>query len=183
MENQSSEELIWAIERAKDGDEHAIATLYGAFNPGLLRFLKARIGSEGEDVASEVWLGIAKNIASFEGNDRDFRAWIFAMARRRSIDHLRRKAVRPRLRIVNDQHELAKMSRGDLSPDQLEIDEAVAALIKGLSAKEAEVILLRVVGGLSVEEVATIVSKSAGAVRVMQHRAIKRLANNFRSEM
>lgn len=182
MGYESSEELIEAIVKAKAGDERAVARLYAAFNPALLRFLKARIGSESEDVASEVWLAVARNIKAFEGDDRDFRAWIFATARRRSIDHLRRKAVRPRISSANDANDLSEMSGFESPTDQLEIDEAVAALIHGLNAKEAEIVLLRVVAGLSVEEVAQIVSKSAGSVRVIQHRALKRLANNFRSK-
>lgn len=179
MDYQSSHELTEAINEAKAGDAQAVTRLYREFNPGLLRFLKGRVGHEGEDIASEVWLTIAKNISSFEGNDRDFRAWIFSTARRRTIDHIRRISARPRLSGYEDFEDLASRFHAPESSDQLEIDEAVRTLVSGLSDEQAEVLLLRVVGGLSAEEVAKIINKAEGAVRTIQHRAVKQLSNKF----
>ncbi|MDA8261544.1 MAG: RNA polymerase sigma factor [Actinomycetota bacterium] len=181
---ESSSELSRTVVRASQGDEDAITELYRHFNPALLRFLKGRVPSAAEDVASEVWVSVAKGLAAFQGDDRDFRAWLFATARRRSIDHLRRIGRRPRIKQMESSEELAALvSEPSHAGEQLEVDEAVRELVAGLSQEQAEILLLRVVAGLSSEEVAQIVGKSEGTVRVIQHRAIKRLAEKFRKGM
>ena len=181
---EGSAELGRTVERARQGDEDAITELYRHFNPPLLRFLKGRLPSAAEDVAAEVWVSVAKGLTTFQGDDRDFRAWLFATARRRSIDHLRRMGRRPRLKQMESAEELASLSvEPSQAGEQLEVDEAVRELVAGLSQEQAEVLLLRVVAGLSSEEVAHIVGKSEGTVRVIQHRAIKRLAEKFQKGM
>ena len=181
---ESSAELTLTVQRACQGDEAAITDLYRLFNPALLRFLKGRIPSAAEDLASEVWVSVAKGLATFQGDDRDFRAWLFATARRRSIDHLRRLGRRPRQKQIESIEELDPLIAETAHPGaELEVDEAVRALVSGLSAEQAEVLLLRVVAGLSSEEVSHIVGKPEGTVRVIQHRAIKRLAEKFQNGM
>ena len=181
---ESSAELTRTVQRACQGDEAAITDLYRLFNPALLRFLKGRIPSAAEDLASEVWVSVAKGLATFQGDDRDFRAWLFATARRRSIDHLRRLGRRPRQKQMESMEELDALLAETAHPGaELEVDEAVRALVSGLSAEQAEVLLLRVVAGLSSEEVSRIVGKPEGTVRVIQHRAIKRLAEKFQNGM
>ncbi|MGC8480565.1 MAG: RNA polymerase sigma factor, partial [Acidimicrobiales bacterium] len=78
---ESSDVLSRAVRRASFGDEDALTALYVHFNPPLLRFLKGRSPAIAEDLAAEVWMSVAKGITSFEGDDRDFRAWLFATAR------------------------------------------------------------------------------------------------------
>ena len=181
---ESSAELSRTVERACKGDEDAITDLYRLFNPALLRFLKGRIPSAAEDLAAEVWVSVAKGLATFQGDDRDFRAWLFATARRRSIDHLRRLGRRPRLKHVESMEELDPfVAESAQMGMQLEVDEAVRALVSGLTSEQAEVLLLRVVAGLSSEEVSRIVGKPESTVRVIQHRAIKRLAEKFQHGM
>lgn len=179
MEYQSSPELIQAISDAKNGDERAVALLFRAFNPPLLRYLRARSGIDAEDISSGVWLSVAKNIATFRGDDRDFRSWIFATARRRTIDLHRRLQARPRIEGVDDFYSFADRREVPALPDQLEIDEAIAQITQGLSGEQVEVLLLRIIAGLSAEEVARITAKSATWVRVTQHRAIKYISKRF----
>jgi RNA polymerase sigma-70 factor (ECF subfamily) len=181
---EPSEELSQAVRRASLGDEDALTALYVHFNPPLLRFLKGRHPAIAEDLAGEVWVSVAKGLGNFVGDDRDFRAWLFATARRRGADHFRRMWRRPRIAPGEHLDELEpSLGDGTEIDAQVEIDDAVRALVTGLSSEQAEVLLLRVVAGLSAAEVAEIVGKAEGTVRVIQSRALARLAKKFRDEL
>lgn len=159
---------------ARSGDGGAITSLYRTFNPALVRFLEGRAAGAGADLAQDTWIALCAGLAGFDGDEHQFRAWLFTVARRRSIDHWRRAGRRPST--TNDPECLARLGSLDSAMGDLSAREAVAELVRHLSPEQADVVLLRVVADLSVEEVATIMGKSPGAVRVMQHRALRRLA-------
>lgn len=167
---------------AKSGAEWAIAALYREFQPGLLRYLRAQAPADGDDLASEVWLAAAGGLGRFEGDEADFRRWLFTIARRRLVD-LRRQEARRRslLSSLSRAHERESL---DSEAEVLATSEAEAALvlISALPPDQAEVVLLRVVGGFDTKDVAAIVGKKPGAVRVLQHRALKRLAEQLAEE-
>lgn len=181
-------EIEAAIEKAKMGDESAIGLLYRSFNPQLLRYLKHHIYSDYEDVASETWMAIAKGLADFHGNSRDFRSWIFGITRNKVIDHYRTTS---RLKIAVDKERLRypldHYSHSDFTATpamaNLSAEEAIETLLANLPPHHAEVVLLRVVADLSVEEVAKIVGKSPAAIRVIQHRAMISLVKRFNKEV
>ncbi len=167
---------------AQSGDEPAVQRLYRDLNPALVRFLSAQAAGAGEDLAQEVWLGAAKLLASFSGDEQGFRAWMFTIARRRLISHWRRARRRPQ-RTTDPSHMPELDPRAEDQPDtRLLADEAVLALVAGLPRDQAEIVLLRVVGGLDAEEVGKIVGKRPGTVRVLQHRALRKLAEQHASE-
>jgi RNA polymerase sigma-70 factor, ECF subfamily len=168
---------------ARSGAEWAIAVLYREFQPGLLRYLMAQAPTDGEDLASEVWLAAAAGLARFEGDESAFRRWLFTIARRRVIDLRRRDASRRSL-LGSLEHSSGHGSSSDPEAEALSASGTAAALalIAGLPPDQAEVVLLRVVGGLDTEDVAAIVGKKPGAVRVLQHRALKRLAEQLAQE-
>jgi RNA polymerase sigma-70 factor, ECF subfamily len=167
---------------AKSGAEWAIAALYRELQPGLLRYLRAQAPADGDDLASEVWLAAAAGLGRFEGDEAGFRRWLFTIAQRRLVD-LRRQEARRRslLSSLARAHERGSL---DSEVEVLAASEAEAALIliAGLPPDQAEVVLLRVVGGLDTKDVAAIVGKKPGAVRVLQHRALKRLAEQLAEE-
>lgn len=168
---------------ARVGAEWAITALYREFHPRLLRYLRAQAPAYGDDLASEVWLDAAAALPRFEGDETAFRRWLFTIAHRRLIDlrraDARRRAFLTRLESSDD-------SRGDADPEAsvLAASETEVALVRigRLSPDQAQVVLLRVVAGLTVEDVAAIVGKNPGTVRVLQHRALKRLAEEFARE-
>jgi RNA polymerase sigma-70 factor, ECF subfamily len=162
---------------AKTGAEWAISALYREVNPSLVRYLRAQAPAQGEDLASEVWLDAAAALGRFEGDEIAFRRWLFTIARRRLIDLRRRETRR--------QAVLSQLEGSDWTPDFVDPEaqaiatsetETALAIIAALPPDQAEVILLRVIGGLDAEDVAAIVGKKAGAVRVLQHRGLRRLA-------
>lgn len=165
------------VRAAARGDEAAFARLWRDAHPPLLRYLRVLAGDGAEDVASEVWLEVARGLARFKGGEREFRGWLLTMARRRVIDMRRRDTRRP-LRLTAEAAELDGPAPDDTAVTALDnlSAEAAVALIATLPREQAEVIVLRVVAGLDVAQVARIVGKRPGAVRVAAHRGLRALA-------
>src|SRR5947207_6507995 len=163
---------------ARTGADWAMAVVYRDLNPSLLRYLQAQDPGAADDMASEVWLAVATNLGSFTGDEAGFRSWLFTIARRRAIDHGRKRARR-RTDVAASETFEARAASDDTAAagiEDISAREAIARLTAGLAPDQAEVILLRVVAGLDATEVAEIMGRSVGAVRVLQHRALKRLA-------
>jgi RNA polymerase sigma-70 factor (ECF subfamily) len=170
---------------AKVGDEDALRVVFRAYQPRLLRFLRALEPRVADDLASEVWLAVAGRLRSFDGDESGFRAWLFAIARKRLADHRRRAARRHQRTLPPD--ELADRAAGDdpaeAAVEDVAAQEAIDRIVATLPDEQAEVVLLRVVAGLPVEQVAELTGRSSGTVRVIQHRALKRLARVFATKV
>lgn len=177
--SQSGHPLLdGAVEAARHGDEDALTALYREFHPGLVRYLTAHAGSEAEDLASEVWLGVASQLDHLEKNVDAFRGLLYTIARRRAIDH-HRKRFRRKTEPAAPSTITATRDQRDLDTsldDRIVGDDVVREIVAMLPPAQADVVLLRVVAGLSTPEVAAIVGRSPGAVSVLQHRALRRLA-------
>jgi RNA polymerase sigma-70 factor (ECF subfamily) len=158
---------------AREGAEWAIARLWRDLHPRLLTYFRAADPTAAEDLASEAWLDLARGLARFKGDESAFRRFAFTIARRRLIDH-RRKLTRRRTDATSDEVFAARAASDDPATEAAGSD--ALSVIGRLPPDQAEVVLLRVVGGLSADEVGQIVGKKAGAVRVLQHRGLKRLA-------
>jgi RNA polymerase sigma-70 factor, ECF subfamily len=170
------------LSRAQRGDGQALATLYTTYQPQLGRYLRVCAPNMAEDLASDVWLAVAGRIKSFTGDEAGFRAWLFTVARRRVIDYRRREGRR-RTDPVDAGAFAALMDRSDTESTvmaSLGTEEALALVERVLTPEQAEVVMLRVVAGLSVAEVAELVGRQEVTVRVMQHRALERLAQRIR---
>jgi RNA polymerase sigma-70 factor (ECF subfamily) len=160
---------------AKEGDDAAMAQLWRAINPPLVRYLRGRIGHGADDVAAAAWLDAARGLLTFEGDDADFRRWLFTIARRRLVDELRRRGRRRGEQLVDAPVEAARqVAAGDPAdrPDDL---GAALALVRLLPADQADAVLLRVVVDLDVSAVAAVMGRSEGSVRVLTHRGLRRL--------
>jgi RNA polymerase sigma-70 factor (ECF subfamily) len=165
------------LARARSGDEHAFALIYNDIQPALLRYSWAQAPGHGEDISAEVWLEVTRSLCRFEGDEQGFRAWVFAIARHKIIDQVRRDARRPTI-LLGDAGEIYPHEARDVAED-FEDGEATSralALVRTLPPDQAEVILLRVVGDLDHAQIAGLLGKSRGAVRVLLHRGLRRLA-------
>jgi RNA polymerase sigma-70 factor (ECF subfamily) len=171
------------IAAAKTGAEWAITALYREFQPSLLRYLTAQEPQDGEDLASQTWLDVAAGLIRFTGEEHAFRRWLFTIARRRLID-LRRRRGRSPGRSTGVPPFAERPRPDDTEAFALAASETETALarIAALPPDQAEVVFLRVVVGFEVSEVAAIVGKKPGAVRVLQHRALTRLAERLARE-
>jgi RNA polymerase sigma-70 factor, ECF subfamily len=165
-----------ALARASAGDEAGFLQLWRALQPSLLRFLRVIGCDDPEDVASETWLQVVRDLPRFSGDETDFRRWLFTIGRHRAIDAARARARRPvtsvssGLEILAD-HQLVE----EQVLDGMSVQQALG-LLADLSADQAEAVALRVIAGLETPDVARILGKSAGAVRVALHRGLKTLA-------
>lgn len=168
-------ELSRAVEAAQTGDEEAFRFLYRSLQPGLLRYLTALVGADAEDVASETWLQVARDLPNFTGGE--FRAWAVTIARNRAMDHLRRQRRRPALSVpVQELSELAGDADTAERAGETIGTEAALAMIASLPPREAEAVLLRAVVGLDAETAGRVLGRRAGAVRTAAHRGLRRLA-------
>jgi RNA polymerase sigma-70 factor (ECF subfamily) len=131
-----------------------------------------------DDVASDTWVSVIKSMDTFRDDDASgFRAWVLTIARRRWVDEVRRRSRR---REMPDSFE-STLERPSSSSVEAEVQQrlgsdAAIALIRRLPADQAEVVTLRAIAGLSVEDVAQIVGKKPGTVRVLSHRGLRKLA-------
>ena len=173
---------------AQDGGEWAVAILYRWLHPAVVSYVRARAGDDADDLASETWLAVARALPSFSGDEPAFRSWVFTIAHRRLIDHHRSTARRPRTRTLNAAEGEGPDGPLDLAAGDDTAGEAVAAvagdeavrrIVDLLPRDQAEIVLLRVVAGLPVDEVAAITGRRPGTVRVLQHRALRRLAERL----
>jgi RNA polymerase sigma-70 factor, ECF subfamily len=168
------------LDAAAGGDEAAFARLWRDLQPSLLRYLNLLAPGVGEDLASETWLRVIDGLGRFRGHEPAFRAWVFTVARHRAIDRWRRSARRDDDLVPLDA--LVDLPAAD-DPAGAAVDalssRAALAMIATLPPDQAEVVLLRVVGGLDVAEVAAITGKRPGNVRVLAHRALRRLSERL----
>lgn len=88
-------DLAPAVRAAAEGDDGAFRFLYRTVQPGMLRYLRALVGDDAEDVASEAWLQIVRDLRAYRGDGAGFRAWAVSIARNRALDHLHRHRRRP----------------------------------------------------------------------------------------
>jgi len=168
------------LRAAARGDEAAFARLWRDAHPPLLRYLRVVAGEGAEDVAAEVWLEVARRLARFRGGEQEFRGWLFTVARRRIADQ-RRHSRRHPVWLTGDDAELERPAADDTATEALDnlTTEAALALIATLPQQQAEVIVLRVIAGLDVRQVAQVTGKHPGAVRAAAHRGLRTLATRL----
>ncbi|HVQ94673.1 MAG TPA: RNA polymerase sigma factor [Mycobacteriales bacterium] len=168
------------VRAAAGGDDDAFCALYAAVQPGLLRYLWAMVGQDAEDVASEAWLQIARDIHSYRGEGAGFRAWAASVARNRALDQLRRQSRRPAQTFgLEALHDLADGQDTAEQAAEAVSTAAAISLIATLPRDQAEAVLLRVVLGLDAEAAGQVLGKRAGAVRTAAHRGLRRLARQL----
>lgn len=142
-------ELGAAVERAQQGDDEGFAIAYRLVQPGLIGYVRGLVGDDAEDVTSEAWLEISRDLGRFRGDGAGFRGWTATIARHRALDHLRRQKRRPRTSLLEPGmlempggHDTAAAVLEKLSTEQ------ALQLIGSLPRDQAEAVLLRVVVGL-----------------------------------
>ncbi|HEX6421589.1 MAG TPA: RNA polymerase sigma factor [Acidimicrobiales bacterium] len=172
---------------AREGRPDALAQMFRTYQPRLLRYLRAQDPGMAEDLAADVWLAVARGLRRFDGDEAAFRGWVFTIARRRLVGHWRTQSRR-RTEPLPDERLDSPVEQGwGGDPAWLVIErsnaqDAIDALVRDLSTDQAEALLLRVVGGLAVTEVAQVMDCSPGNVRVLCHRALKRLTTRMSEE-
>jgi RNA polymerase sigma-70 factor, ECF subfamily len=178
-------DLAYAVGRAREGDAEGFRLLYRDIQPRLLRYLHAIAGQDAEDIASETWLQVTRDLPGFSGSYDGFRGWVATIARHRALDHLRRTARRPALAVPAE--DLAAWPATGAAADtaQSAIDAVATgdavALIATLPPDQAEAVLLRAVLGLDAITAGQVLGKRPGAIRTAAHRGLKTLHKKLES--
>lgn len=168
---------------ARTGAPWALERLYREFHPSVLAFLRARAPAEAEDLASEVFIAVAEGLGRFDGDEDGFRSWLFTITYRQ-VGQLRRRIGRRRTDPFPVDEVDERVPPGDAESDAMAAisTQEALTLIGTLPPAQGEVLLLRVVADLAVDDVAKIVGKRPTAVRALQHRAIVGLARRAARE-
>ena len=165
------------LARAQNGDEAAFACIFRDVQPALLRYLRVIAPDGADDVAGDTWEQVVDGLTGFHGDEASFRAWLFTIARHRAADWGRWRSRRRAVALAESgaAQRLTSPDAADVALERMGTRAAVAA-VAALPRDQAEIILLRVLAGLDAHQVARIVGKSPGAVRVAAHRGLRRLA-------
>jgi RNA polymerase sigma-70 factor (ECF subfamily) len=164
------------LERARRGDRDALADLWRAHHPAVLRYLRARRTVGADDVASQVWIDVAESLHRFEGGPDDFRRWLFTIAHHRGVDSIRRSVRHDELAVrAADGLEPATAEGADVALERETALDRAIALVASLPDQMGAAVMLRVVNELPVADVAAILGTTEGNVRVLAHRGMTRL--------
>ena len=160
---------------ARAGAEWAWRELYHDLAPGVLRYLRARGAPDPEELLGAVFLDVVRSLERFEGGEAQFRTWLFTIAHHRLVDEQRRRRRQPSEPVAPES--LSDVPRGDAEADALRpfVDEEVRRRLDTLSDDQRDVVLLRVLIGLSIAETAEVLAKTPGAVKSLQVRGLARL--------
>ncbi|MEN8114239.1 MAG: RNA polymerase sigma factor [Actinomycetota bacterium] len=161
---------------AQEGAEWAWDILVRDVSPRLLGFFRTRGVADPEAVAGDVYVDLARSIATFEGDEAAFNSWVFVIAYRRMSDEWRRRKRRPDevSNGLGTEHDQVAASAEDVAMASFGTAEA-ARLLETLTDEQRDVISLRVVAGLTLEETSQVVGKPISAVKALQRRGVAAL--------
>jgi RNA polymerase sigma-70 factor, ECF subfamily len=174
-------DLTPMVALAQGGDPEAYRALFRDTQPRLLRYLSALVGEDAEDVASETWLHVARDLHDFTGDYDGFRGWVATIARHRALDLIRHRKRRPQLSELPVEDLIGLAAADDTAGSAIDAvaTGAAVALIATLPPDQAEAVLLRVVVGLDAESAARVLGKRAGAVRTAAYRGLRSLGRRL----
>jgi len=167
---------------ARGGDEGAWAEIFRELSPAVLGYLRSNSAPDPENIVGEVFLQVARDVEGFEGDERRFRAWVFTIAHHRLIDARRYAARRP-VDLVEEPPEpdVPVDDAADQAMARIGADE-VKRVLGGLTEDQQSVLMLRVIGDLTVDEVAKTVGKRPGAVKALQRRGLAAVKRELESQ-
>lgn len=155
------------------GGEWAWRELYEAVAPQLTRYLRARGVPEPDDIVGETFIKVVRSIEGFDGDEAAFRTWVFTIGRNLVVDDFRKRSRRPVV-VATDEQLLRAGPRGDSEDDAMGdlTTEHIEDVLARLSVDQRDVLLLRILGGLTIAEIALVVGKKEGAVKMLQARGL-----------
>jgi RNA polymerase sigma-70 factor (ECF subfamily) len=170
------EDFVGVLQAARAGSDSAWTHIYKDLAPGVIGYLRGQGAPDPEDLVGDVFLEVVRDLHRFEGDHGQFRSWVFSIAHLRLLDARRRQGRRP-VQPASPEELSSKGGTGDSEEEALAVLglQRVERLLNVLSPDQRDVLLLRIVGDLSVDQVASVLGKRPGAVRVLQHRGLVRL--------
>lgn len=175
----ASTEFETLLTAATAGTAWAWQQLFDDLSPAIAGYLRVQGAVEVDDLVSEVFIGVYRRIGSFVGTHEQFRSWVFVIAHHKLIDERRRRS-----RTISDP--VAELTEpcppgpdaATAALEQMSL-ERVIELTHRLVPDQRDVLLLRIVGDLTIHQIADVVGKSEGAVKALQRRGLAALQRIF----
>ncbi len=170
--DESFETVLAAAQR---GAAWACTAIWVTYSPAVSGFLAARGSREPEDLTSEVFLALFDGLDSFTGGERELRTFVFTLAYRRLVDELRSRSRRGETVEWTQESDPRSVPSAETEAIARLGDARARALLDGLPDQQRDVMVLRIVADLTVEQVALVLGKRPGAVKALQRRALENL--------
>jgi RNA polymerase sigma-70 factor (ECF subfamily) len=150
----------------------SLESVYRALAPAVLGYFRSQGLTAAEDLTGDVFVDVAKGLRRFRGDEHDLRRWVFTIARRRMIDHFRRRRVRSIVSFGRP----PEQGRHDAVAG---LDVDLVAALNQLTDLQREVVVLRFIADLPLEDVAQLLDRNVGAIKALQARALAQLSTNL----
>jgi RNA polymerase sigma-70 factor (ECF subfamily) len=175
MDKNEVENDLRLIEQAQAGDIEAVGLLFDKHYRSMFRYFYARVGQrqQAEDLAGELFTRMVHHLPSFEPTGVPFRAWLFRIAYNLTMDHFRVANGKELVTL----EQAATVTEPEQSPvrqvEQQMTSETLLETLETLVPDQRQVIILRFLAGLSLQETADVMERTLSAVKAMQHRGLK----------
>jgi len=166
---------IRADETRVEAAQWSAETVFITLAPAVHGYLRIQLPSEADDLLSDVFLDVARAVGRFRGDEAALRRWVFTIAHHKVVDERRRRARRP-------QATAAAFVDGTVAQARDSVDPELVTALNSLTVDQCEVVVLRFLADLSLEEVARMAKRRVGAVKALQHRAMNSLAAALTSQ-
>jgi RNA polymerase sigma factor (sigma-70 family) len=167
---------------ARAGESWAFERIFLALSPVVEGYLRLQGAREPEDLTSDVFVAVLRNLRSFRGEESGFRSWVFTIAHRRLVDERRRARRRPDPAPIEDASDLPAPDDVVRHVEQVLAAAELRALCERLSPDQRNVVLLRLLGRLSIDEVAVALGRTPGSVKALQRRGLLAIARLIERE-
>ncbi len=175
-------ELAKLVRRVQAGDVEAYGRIYDQFHDSVYSYVLHQVGApaDAEDITHGVFLDVLEKIDGFRWRGAGFSAWLFRIARNDVLDHFRRQGRMMRETAITEEvMDQPSRERVDLAAEAASDERELLAAIGRLSEEQRQVVLLKLVVNLSNRQIGEVLSKSEGAVKALQHRALAALRKMF----
>lgn len=175
----SDEEFGGRLDAARGGDPYACRWLWNRYAGQIRAFLLTRGTPDADEVVNDVFLAAFTGVEAFVGGEPEFRAWLYRIARNKRVDAIRAHGRRPTP--TDAPSHLSSSTRPDPESEAVAavLDEEIRDVLATLTTDQRDVIVLRFLADLTLEQTATVLDKPVGAVKSLQHRAIDQLRKQF----
>lgn len=169
------------VDAARLGSVVAFERIYHALAGSVASYLRWNGAADVESLTNEVMAQVHRNLGRFNGDVPAFRSWVFTIAHHRMVDDRRSRDRRP---VIADAEIQEGATTGNAEEDALQLlsDDRLRELLGRLSPDQRDVLLLRVVADLSLEDAAEALGKQRGAIKSLQHRALATLRRQLERE-
>ncbi|MBI2278824.1 MAG: sigma-70 family RNA polymerase sigma factor [Candidatus Brennerbacteria bacterium] len=171
---RESEEKL--VQKAKNGDAESFGALYDLYMPRIYRFvfLRTRGREDAEDLTHQVFMNAWQNLHRYETRGFPFGSWLYRIASNAVIDYYRTAKAHAPLEAVPEEVFAEPNTMGDVVDTAINLDR-IRITLASLEPDQQNVLLMKFVDDMTNKEIADALGKTEGAVRVIQHRAIKKL--------